>query len=339
MEMLQGQALNIAVPTPDTRVRARNVTCTVLGPNTRRNAFIDIGGGVAISGPELLFVELAGELPPIVCIILGHELCGSFGRDAKDPRNGDVTYDLPPLTSVERIRRFMEQADHIRGVKQARTVLSRLADNAWSPTESIIAAFMVAPMDGMGYAFDALELNERVFHTKSLPGAKESRVPDILVAGTHVGLNYDGLVHLDLEAIARAGIQLGMHPETRDSQTELERAIRDVREKALDDARRNRELSAGGYTVFPVLKEDLYQPGGLDQLIARLVDVLEKKTNLNLEKTKRALSAKALGADRYRLLRSLLPGMYEPDVQLGRYIAGTPISTAPRMTVDYWIEF
>ena len=339
MEMLQGETLNIAVPTPNTRLSSRNTICTVRGPNMPRNAYIDIGDGIAISGPELLFVELASELRPIELIMLGHELCGSFGRNAKDPRNGDVAYDLPPLTSVERIKHFVEQASHIRGIKQARAALAHIADNSWSPTESIVAAFMAAPMDYLGYAFDALELNERVFRTQNLPGAKDSRVPDILVAGTHVGLNYDGLGHLDLEAIARAGIQLGMHPETSDSQTALERAMRDVRAKALDDARRNRELLAGGYTVFPVLKEDLYQPGGFDQLIARLVDVLEKESNLDLAKTKRALAAKALSADRYRLLRTLLPGSYEPDVQLGRYIAGLPVSTAPYTMADYWIEF
>ena len=339
MEMLQGQTLNVAVPTPTMRVRARNVTCTVYGQSVPRNAFIDIGNGIAISSPELLFAELACELRPIEHIMLGHELCGSFGRDANDPRNGEVTYNLPPLTSVERIRRFLEQMNRINGIKQARASLAHLADNAWSPTESVVAAFMAVPMDDLGYAFDALELNERVFRTKNLPGAKDSRVPDILVAGTHVGLNYDGLVHLDLEAIARAGIQLGMHPETQDSQAALERAIRDVRAKVLDDARRNRELSAGGYTVFPVLKEDLYQPGGFDQLIARLVDVLEKESSLDLAKTKRALSAKALSTDRYRLLRSLLPGTYEPDAQLGRYIAGFPISAEPPTMVKYSIEF
>ena len=336
---LYGQKLYVAVPSNETRVRTKGVSSTVYGSGIPEKSFIDVDGGIAISSPELLFVELANDLRPIEHLMLGHELCGSFGRDAADPRNGDVTYDIPPLTSVGRIEAFIQQTRSIRGIARARASLKLLSDNAWSPTESLIAAFMACRIDDMGYAFGRLVMNKRVFRNRDLPDAKGSRVPDVLVAGSSVGLNYDGLVHLDLESIARAGFELGLHPEKKQSEVALRRAISDVRAKVLDDTRRDRELSAGGYTVFPVLKEDLYQPGGLDQLIARVVDVLERQTTLDLSETKRALSAKPLSEDRYRLLRSLLPGSYEPDVKLHRYIAGHQVGEGNPEVVECWIEF
>jgi hypothetical protein len=245
---------------------------------------------------------------------------------------------LPPLTSVERISRFLDDARGIRGVGCARSSLAKLNDNAWSPIESIVAAFLRAGIDDMGYGFGKLELNVRVKNTAKLPGSKQSRVPDILVGGTKVGLNYDGFAHLDLESVARAAMAVGMNPGALHTERELKEAVAAVRAKVLDDAYRNRELAAGGYAVFPMFKEDLYQPGGLDALVNRLVDVLEQQGGIDLWAPKRALASKALSADRYRLLRSLLPGTYEPEAELGRYIAGCQVGEGRHEIIECWIE-
>lgn len=333
------QKVHIAVPSAITRLRSSRAANTVYGSGIPTNSFLDIGDGLAISGPELLFAEMAPLMSPVEHLMLGHELCGAFGRDARDPRNGDVAYELPPLTSVERIRRFLESARDIVGLAKARKSLARLEDNAWSPTESLIVAFLRCPVDDMGFSFSALDLNERVLRNRDLPGAKGSRVPDVLVSGTKVGLNYDGLVHLDLESIARAAFDMGMNPAARHTEVELRRAMESVRAKVADDTRRNRELAVEGYTVLPVLKEDLYQRGGFDQLVARLVEALGRYPSLNLRMAKRALANRALCEDRYRLLLSLLPGKYEPDVQLGRYIAGFTVSQDASSIDECWIEF
>ena len=335
---LPGQTLYVAVPSADARLQSSHVVNTVYGWGIPAGSFIEVDDGMAISGPELLFVEMAALMHPIEHLMLGHELCGTFGRSAADPRNGKVSFALPPLTSVERIERFLDCARGIRGIRQARSTLARLSDNAWSPTESLIASFLSAGIDDMGFGFDSLQMNERVPRAAELPGAKESRVPDILVGGTKVGLNYDGLAHLDLESIARAAMAMGTNPGALHAERELKAAVRAVRSKVLDDAHRNRELTAGGYTVFPVFKEDLYQPGGLDSLVSRLVEVLEQQGGLDLRVPKRALASKALGEDRYRLLRSLLPGKYEPQAELGRYIAGVRLAEGEPEVVECWIE-
>ena len=336
---LPGQKVYVAASSPGARPQSRRVSSTVYGKGIPPDSFIDIGDGFAISSPELLFVEMAALMHPIEHLMLGHELCGSFGRDARDPRNGDVAYGLPALTSVERIGEFLAQAQGMNGIARARESFRRLDDNAWSPTESLIAAFLRCPIDDMGFELDALELNKRVFRNQALPDSKGSRVPDILIGGTKVGVNYDGLVHLDLESIARAAFEMGVNPAASHTELELRRAMERVRAKALDDIRRNRELAVSGYTVFPILKEDLYQRGGFDRMVAQLVGALKLQGDLDLWAPKRALASSQLCADRYRLLLSLLPGKQEIDVKLGRYLSGIRISDEKPETFECWIEF
>ena len=111
-----------------------------------------------------------------------------------------------------------------------------------------------------------------------------------------------------------------------------------MRAKALDDIRRNRELLAHGYIVYPVLKEDLYQPRGFNQLVARILDTVELKGKSIFQMPRRALASRALCEDRYRLLRSLLPGTYEPEIQLGRYLEGHRVVEGAPAIIECWFE-
>ena len=334
--LLEGDIF-VAVPSAEMRIRAKGVSSTVYERPLPTGSFIVAGNDLAISGPELLFAELASKMQPIERVMLAHELCGSFGRDAADPRNGPVTYGLKPLTSVARIRAFLENAAFIRGIGAAREVACYLDDHAWAPTVSLLTAFLRLPIDSFGFEFGELELNERISNKHGLPGSKESRVPDILIKGTSVGLNYDGLVHLDLDSIARAAMDAGMNPESSQALYDLRRAIDSVRLKVVDDVRRNRELTAEGLNVLPVLKEDLYQQHGLERLVSRLVDMLNQEA-YDLRQPRRALRSKRLCEDRYRLLLSLLPGRKKLDTKLGRYIQGHEVVEGLTEESCFWIE-
>ena len=334
-----GRPIDIAVPAEEMRVRTRGVTSTIYRRGIPDNAFIDLGNGVAISGPELLFAEMAKYMNPVEHLMLGHELCGSFSRDADDPFNGPVAYRRPPLTSARRLRAFLDEAKNVRGINAARRTLRYLNDNAWSPTESLVAALLRLPMDDLGYGIGELTLNPRVDPTRRLPGARGSRVPDIVIDGTPLGLNYDGLAHLDLRSIARAGVETGLHPELQQAEQALERAIADVRAKAIDDIRRNRELAAKGMMVFPLLKEDLYAPGGLDAMVNTLLDILESDYGRDVARQRRAAMSPTLCKERHRLMLSLLPGKAERGIQVARFIEGTKVSDALHSVLDYWIEF
>ena len=95
---------HIAVPVGKSRLKARGAICATYEKGIPTGAFIDAGNGVVISGPELLFVELAESMHPLEHLMLGHELCGAFSRDPFDPYNGPIAYGVAPVTSAQRIR-------------------------------------------------------------------------------------------------------------------------------------------------------------------------------------------------------------------------------------------
>lgn len=113
------------------------------------------------------------------------------------------------------------------------------------------------PVVELGYGLGPVTLNTRHYTASYLVerGCPASRVPDIELVGLPLGFNYDGRLHLDLASIAKAD---GPHVET---------AVRQVREKYLDDLRRNRELTAMGVVTLPVTSEDLFREGGCDALV------------------------------------------------------------------------
>ena len=335
---LTGKALEVAVPNEDARLRSSSASNTIYANGIPGGSFIGLGNGIAISSPELLFAELAESMHPVEHLMLGHELCGSFCRDAGDPYNGPVTYFIQPVTSADRIRCFLEKAKGVRGIEAARISASFLNDNAWSPTESLTAALMRLPIDSLGYDLGELVLNPRIPAKQMLPGAKESRVPDIMIAGTAVGINYDGLVHLDLKSIVAAAINVGVNPGVAQTQQALTEALNKVRSKMLDDIRRNRELSAHGLSVFPLLKEDLYVSNGLDQVVAQLIESLERTTKRNMKRQRKALRQKALSRDRHRIMLSLLPGHHERDVKVHRFIEGHMLYDGPSTVEECWME-
>lgn len=133
-------------------------------------------------------------------------------------------------------------------------------------------------------------------------------MPDILIEGTHVGVNYDGSDHLDLDAIADAGVALGQNPGDGRIAGELDRAMRRVREKYVDDGRRTRELSADGYTVYPVFKEDLFQFGGLDRTMMQVMEALKLRDGWEVGEYQRILQQEFARKERHALLRFLLTG-------------------------------
>ena len=338
-----GKTVDFAVPDGSARIRARNTTWTSYAKGIPKGSFVRTRCStddcvIAISGPELLYAELAKDMHPLEHLMLGHELCGTFSRDASDPYNGPITYGVKPATSVERIRRFLDEARNVHGIEAARTSIEYLNDNAWSPTESLVAALLRLPMDSLGYGFGELVLNSRVSPSASLPGSADSRVPDIMIAGTPVGINYDGAVHLDLDSIVNAARELEANPELVQAQVSLSNAVRGVRAKVVDDIRRNRELAADGLAVFPVVKEDLYTKGGFDQVVAHLVTVIEQLTVLDMGEQKKILRMKRLGDARWHKALSLLPGNHERDVHIARFICGHEVVEGPCEAFECWIE-
>lgn len=303
--------LDVAAPSSAARLQMSSVRNTVYGSGALPDdAFVDLGNGIVASSPELLFVELCRSLELPDRLMLGFELCGGFSRDAEDPIGGPATMNVAPVTSCARIAAFLDSAHEVPGMGKAREALELLADNAWSPTEAVVATMAALPLEEFGYGLAPLELNRRVETPDALAfaAAAGSRVPDILFAGTTVGINYDGAVHLDLESIVDATRALERNPGEGVFARALDDAVRKVRAKVVDDIRRNRELAADGLTVFPVVKEDLYERDGLDRVMAQVVAAIEAHDGRDLSAQRRVLASRVARESRYELIRSLMPG-------------------------------
>lgn len=179
----------------------------------------------------------------------------------------------PPVTSVRAIRNFLDRARGVRGLDKARETLRFLSDNAWSPAEGALAALLALPLERYGYGFGPCLLNGRIQTPAELAGTTDarSRVPDIMIPGTNVGINYDGAGHLDLGRVSDAAREQALHPQSAHAKRSLQESLDAVRGKAVDDIRRNRELSAQGLVVFPVVKEDLRAPHGLDHVVRQML--------------------------------------------------------------------
>lgn len=293
------EPIEVAVPHPAQRVEASFFSCAVRSRLAGLPLFFDLGDGVFIPCPELLFYELADVMTPEAHALLAYELCGTYARNATDPRLGETVYNIPPVTSIERLGSFIEtQSRASRVTMKARLNLRRAGDNAWSPMEAVLALMLRLPVHELGYEFGEVSLNQRYEAAPELArmGERTNRAPDIEVVDTHIGFNYDDTSHLDLESIAEAALR-------GDART----AVRKVRQKHHDDLKRTRELAAQGHVVFPLTATDLYAPGALDAVMLEAAMTMSELDGRSLGEIRAALLPGRLAEMRQRLIWSLLP--------------------------------
>ena len=333
--------LDVLVPSKETRLQVKGVRNTFRLCDYPDGSFVDLGDGIAMVGPELLFIELARTMDPAVHLLLGMELCGRFSRDADNPRRGSVTYDVEPVTSVDRLRTYAQQAHAVRGSRRALETIDRIVENAWSPMEAILAALIVLPFHELGYDLWPIDLNSRRELGERLAPLSdvESRVPDVMFRGTDVGLNYDGEDHFRLGDIARAAVAADRDPGNSDLVRELDDALAEARERIVADKRRDRDLLAMNLAVFSVTKEDFLEQGGLDRVIGQAIEALESSGKRVLSLQRIMLRNKALARARQDLIWSLMPcqeAIAARERNLARGHAGTP--TAHDVSIEFSIE-
>lgn len=341
VEFSENRPLDVLVPKKDQRLQVKGTSSTFRLGTYPTGSFVDLGNGIAMAGPEMLFVELARAMDPAIHLLLGMELCGCFSRDALNPRGGDVAYSIAPATSVKQLRAFAQEASWIRGSEKAFATIDRIVENAWSPMEAILAALIVLPFHELGYDLWPIDLNSRRELGERLAPLSdvESRVPDVMFRGTDVGLNYDGEDHFRLGDIARAAVAADRDPGNSDLVRELDDALAEARERIVADKRRDRDLLAMNLAVFSVTKEDFLEQGGLDRVIGQAIEALESSGKRVLSLQRIMLRNKALARARQDLIWSLMPcqeAIAARERNLARGHAGTP--TAHDVSIEFSIE-
>lgn len=318
--------VQVMVPRPGARIRSRTAINTVYVRGLPANPTIELGSMVRIPCPELLFIELGTIMSPVMQLLAGLELCGRFSRDARDPRDGAVTYSIKPVTTADKIRSYVSAARDLAGLEQSRRVAEWLMDEAWSPQEALLNGLARMPLHELGYELGELQLNPRFIAREPLLSLvdKRSRVPDSLVKDTNVGFNYDGGPHFG-EDVPGASVTGLLDSNAADS----------MRKAVVADKRRDRDLLVQGLSVLPVTKEDFYERGGIDRVMLQAMSLLERGGMGDFSKHRRALRRPRLAEERQRLIWSLLPGRRgrELSQELARF-------EPPEVTVeDYDITF
>lgn len=314
----QQHPLQITTPSREDNLRAGFVRNIVVPTgNVPPNSFIDVGDGIQIPCPELIFLQVTSQMMPLIQLALGMELCGDFSRDPQNPTDGSPVLGLAPVTSARRIQTYLSSCQSLPGLNQARYIASFLSDNAWSAMEGAVGALFSLPFGYLGYDLAPLTLNKRITSTSSMLSDKDSRVPDILFQGSHVGLNYDGGDHLALGEIVDAATDAVLHPEDAIASANLQTTVKRVREKYVDDHRRDRELWAQGLMVMPITIEDVREKGRLDSIASWVMDQLEAEGARDLSTQRAMLQSPAIARARQRVIWSLLPGELGRKARIG----------------------
>ena len=132
----------------------------VWGGEIPSGSFYRLSESVLIASPEFVFLAAACALDRHALIALGTELCGRYSFDEREPR-GFRTREVP-LVTVERLRRYLSDAQHCRGYKRALASLDFIVPNAASPMEAFCAMALSLPPRLGGYGFPKPIMNMEV---------------------------------------------------------------------------------------------------------------------------------------------------------------------------------
>lgn len=157
------------------------------------SAFRRLTRHVLIASPELSFLEMAASLPLPKLIEYGYLLCGTYCLDPSTTSGNN----RPPLTTVAKLKSFLEAAGTRRGCALARRALGLIQEGSASPRETKTALLLCLPMKMGGYGLPRAQLNRTIEFTdrERLLFGRNATVPDLYWPQQKVALEYDGEKH------------------------------------------------------------------------------------------------------------------------------------------------
>lgn len=184
---------------------------------------------ILLSSPSLAFIQEASLRSFVDTLVLGFELCGTYQQQTLAT---STVYGTQPLTSVRKIRGFLERNSRLFGAQRARAAASYLVDGSASPRETQAALLLGLPafyggyglgMPSMNYEISctpqataisgrrtlrcdlfwpeasiAVEYQSREFHSGDLCRIRDSRRTNALQA---MGIAVVGLTNNELESV------------------------------------------------------------------------------------------------------------------------------------------
>ena len=201
--------LHILVGSKNARKATGGLECHICSEQLPSGSLILAAPGLAVSSPELCFLQMANEFSLIKLIMLGFELCGTYRLDpVNDPERG--FRDDQPLTTVAKLDSFVDKAIGLKGRTNARRALQYIADNAASPRETALTLLLTLPYRLGGYGFPLPLLNCRIdVKTNAKRTANKTRLYcDLYWPDKQVDVEYDSdAYHAKPDRIARDAIR------------------------------------------------------------------------------------------------------------------------------------
>ena len=124
----------------------------------------EVGNDIlCMASPEMCFLFAASVLPLHEVVYIGNQLCAQYVTD-RDSAIGQRSRE--PITNVNKIKRFLKNAENLKGVKKARTAIKYVVDGCNSPREVFLAVIARLPRHYGGYGLPEFVMNGEVKLTK-----------------------------------------------------------------------------------------------------------------------------------------------------------------------------
>lgn len=149
---------------------------------------------VFASSPEFTFLQLAQVLSIVQLIEVGYELCGSYSLTNAVPE-GFVS--RKSLTTIRKLRTFLEKANGFRGVKNAKRALDNVLPGSESPRETAQCMLLCLPHLLGGYKLGQPVLNRTIQLGKRAQEvtSMSSRRCDLYWPDKKLAVEYDSDAH------------------------------------------------------------------------------------------------------------------------------------------------
>lgn len=175
---------------------ARNIVRHQWTSRMPARSFALVGPGIYVSVPEFTFLQLASRLGFERLVQVGCSLCSSYMISP----GTNCIIQRPPLTSPERLSRYLDEARGVRGISAARRALRFIGAGAESPQETNLYLLLRLDKTNGGCGIPGLRFNYEIpvrSGQEALvdrPTRQSFRI-DVGIPDEHVGLEYLGKFH------------------------------------------------------------------------------------------------------------------------------------------------
>ena len=237
---------HIMVPERSLRNHGKDFTCHLMPRNLPRGSFMELTDFLQIISPELCFALAANYLSIPELAVLACDLCGIYAFDEYD-EFGQI--NRKPITTVDKISKYVNKAKNLSGIKKARTAIAFALDRSNSPVESKLAVTAILRYLYGGYSYEHPILNYYVSLPEQIARTvkREQFCCDMVWPEKKVIVEYDSdLAHLS-------------------------------KDRFYKDKKRTMALSAAGYTILNITKDAFHNFYSIDDQFLMIGNTLGKK--------------------------------------------------------------